>query len=461
MSTKFHRSRLAKTLLLVTALLCFRLHSAAQVSPPTSHFACQLFQSYTNSAWLGGFTSWFGGSAYFRIEGNQLLFRLQVAEVFTNFSGVDLRTDSLQLRIDVGNGEPANLPVCDPVLSSGTNAPSGWNGCGGFFSAMVYNGAVPLTRTLMSELLLGQGEIRLFIPGTVQSNQWNRPPPVSGKLVPLLGANIEQATAFPRHPRSVNAVSKLGIVPLPMIESTGFNLDLNGDGRDDFRAVGGARTTLTEPGSANYWFGLSCLESNQVLTIGTASAILFPEDLIGSQPPDGSSWTRANEIRLSDCGLGQAYRPWSGELGRRGEGYLGARIRLPDGDRYGWIRVRLPRGRYSFPYIPILGEPTPTSLAGGGSIEEWAFEPEPGKPIKAGARTFVVGSQIQPTTTPGKLRFSFPTDTGRAYQLQQRPSLGLGGWSNFGFNFIGSSAPQTIELPTTGSSGFFRVLEAD
>ena len=457
------RSRATAWMFLSVWLVLVCCDCLGQTAPFTPHFTCQLWQNRTNQFFDGG-------RAYFRFECPNLRYAIFVNKRALANSGVVIRTYSDQLPLEPGVGEPALVTECDPFAPPESNALSSFVSCNTMVTGRVFTGVVAVSEGMARELLEGKGGLEVHLVGVAVGDfvtnpppRWSIPPPMLGMIAPVQSSDLtNMAGCFPRAQRRTVGEFWIGPVGFP-----GFylmparTLDLDGDGQPD---VSLEITTICDrgiPSSCSESFVITTLRTNRLLNYGGWVSILPPNEEIGPQGLTNAAWDgfrgfSFSTYTLTSRGYGRSYRPWRGFPGIRSEGFIGMQMIKQGRTNYGWIKVRLPSPRDAV----STDRPAGTSDS-GPIIEEWAFEPEPGKSIRAGARPFVVRSQIQSTPTPGRLRVAFPTDGGRAYQLQQRPVLGTGGWSNFGFNFIGSGAPQAFELPTTGSSGFFRVLEAD
>jgi hypothetical protein len=67
------------------------------------------------------------------------------------------------------------------------------------------------------------------------------------------------------------------------------------------------------------------------------------------------------------------------------------------------------------------------------------------------------GPTITATVSGANINVSFPTVTGSSYQVQTRASLSNGSWANSGSPISGNNAVQSVQFPTSGSSGFYQV----
>lgn len=416
-------------------------------------FVCTLAQRGSNY-------SFFAGQGGFKIECTRLLFDLNLAEPFTDFTGAILATASRQVRVDLGAGELVAVSLCEPVQIPGdTNFPPVWIGCDGFYSAQHFSGEIPLTETLRRELQAGQAELWVFL-----DESWAGSFPVStlasGSLLALPQPGATNPTpCWPRAPRSTT----VRYVPGPAFQmpwQVWWNprlLDVTSDGIPDYGFRGETLCTMFIPPFCVTCFGVSCVASNQLLARGGMAAVVELGTPIGPVTPTDSAWTAGVLVLTSFRSGAEGYQPWTGDLGRLGEGYLAACVRLADGEHYGWIRVRLPGNQVFQAVTNESGVMFPVELA--PVIEDWAFESEPDVPILAGAKPYPVPVQSLGLGLGRNLLARVATQPGWRYALQRKTSLSEVSWQNMGF-FV--AFPDTrLELPTTGAQGFYRVVEAE
>jgi hypothetical protein len=449
----------------------------------TITFQSQLHQQYSDYAWHAGW-------AAFHVEGGQLQFEVFLDAYFSNFCGVALFTDSRKATIQMGTGQFMFVPMCDPVLVPGSDPPV-FISCDGLWAGTYYVGSIPLNETLLRELVAGQGEVFFYLPAwRANGPYWDVPPPVQGRLLQVPGGDVTNALAgLPRTPRSLSAVLGAGPVSFPFAsfpihELINPAVDVDQDGRADYGLHWRTLCTLSIPSDCSTMFGVSCASSNQLLVQGWEALVVPLGTTIGPAAPTNAAWGTPGMDSLTSTHSGSCYVPWTGELGRLGEAYLGVKLRRTDGDHYGWMRVRLPKGKpFSIlqPYFPDpagpggLNPPWPVVLSGrldspeesvavwefSPVIEDWAYEPAPNTPILAGARPFPVPIACGGVRRGGYLRMSFTGEVGRAYSVQFRPDLTTHRWASLGWLLI-PTAPQTVlDLPMPGATGFYRVVEAE
>ena len=223
-----------------------------------------------------------------------------------------------------------------------------------------------------------------------------------------------------------NVVLGLG----PGMNMTPF--DLNGDGNDDFGfrnnegtlslvPVGGNRAAADptwQPGHLNY-------------------RPLPPGTLIGAPLPGDFVWDGDENFLVSYMPVGGS-GPWHGIQ----YGLLGVSFEINGQTHYGWIR---------------MSDVSPVSFI----LHDWAYETQPGVPIKAGAKPVVVPTAAPEVVRSGYLRLKWPTEVGKAYQVQTKTHLDALRWTDLGFVIPATAAETMVDLPMEGAAQFFRVIEAD
>jgi len=125
------------------------------------------------------------------------------------------------------------------------------------------------------------------------------------------------------------------------------------------------------------------------------------------------------------------------------DAYIGIEFPIDASIHYGWIRFR------HFEISP------------GGWIVEWAFESQPGVPIKAGAKPVVVPMAAPVVARAEYLRLKWPTEGGRAYQVQAKTRIDALTWTNLSFVIPATATETMVDVPMIGALGFFRVIQAD
>lgn len=391
-----------------------------------THFVAML-------SWNTSTNVFFAGTADFVIGSNNLQFNIDVPAIFSNIVGARMSTPSRQVTVDLGAAS---------FQTVSTN--SFWPLFYSFDGIWHYSGSIPLNDTLHAALQNGQGQVEMLLThnywGFSQGSLW-------GNLLGLPDTSSAQpADCWPRNPRSISArYTRASSERFPQLYQDNF-LDLDRDSLPDYSFTGNMVCTASIPPFCTTTFGIVCLSSNELLLKNLSSVVLEIGSVIGPQPPTNAVWDVSSGASVNSIGFGvTAYNLWYGPLGFIGEGYLGTRMPKSDGWHYGWIRVRLPG-------------PAEEGLL---IVEDWAFEPQANTPILAGAKPFEVAAQSLGIVRPGYLRIQIPTEPGRSYIVQRKPTLSTLDWENASYIFIATSQEIQIDLPIADAMGFYRNLEAD
>jgi hypothetical protein len=123
-------------------------------------------------------------------------------------------------------------------------------------------------------------------------------------------------------------------------------------------------------------------------------------------------------------------------------GLLGLSFEINGRTHYGWIRMS-DMSQVSF------------------ILHDWAYETQPGVPIKAGAKPVVVPTAAPEVARPGYVRLKWPSEVGKAYQVQSKIRLDAVTWTDLDFLIPATSTETMVDLPMEGAAHFFRVIEAD
>ncbi len=126
------------------------------------------------------------------------------------------------------------------------------------------------------------------------------------------------------------------------------------------------------------------------------------------------------------------------------DAYMGVEFQIDGELHYGWVRVHC--------WPPGFN---------GGVVTEYAYETRPGVPILAGAKPVVVPMAAPEVVRPGYLRLRWPSEVGKAYQVQTKARLDSLRWTNLDFVIPATSTETMVDLPMDGAAQFFRVIEAD
>jgi hypothetical protein len=152
-----------------------------------------------------------------------------------------------------------------------------------------------------------------------------------------------------------------------------------------------------------------------------------------------------------------AYLPEEGDLIPDGDFYgttafMGIQFQIGSEWHYGWVRLR---GGTVGVYGGIL------YLAPPAWILDWAYETRPDTPILTGAKPVPVLLASPGIIRHGYLRLQWPSEIGKAYQVQAKARLDAFTWTNLNFAIPASATNTMVDLPMTGAAQFFRVVEAD
>jgi hypothetical protein len=123
--------------------------------------------------------------------------------------------------------------------------------------------------------------------------------------------------------------------------------------------------------------------------------------------------------------------------------YMGVRFERAGATHYGWVLLDV------------------SAHQAAGQIEAWAWETRPGMPIKAGAKPVQVLLAPPMVARPGYLRVNWPSEVGKAYQVQAKARVDALMWTNLSFTIPATSTNTMVDLPMSGAARFFRVVEAD
>ncbi len=234
-------------------------------------------------------------------------------------------------------------------------------------------------------------------------------------------------------------------VPLFGHPSVFYDLDLDQNGATDvtFRA-------------ASDFDAIPC-EFSRILAIpasppdlGGFVQPLNPGEAIGPEVEAPLSWENPGEGRLGPIGLTFTSCRNTGEglvclgLFTCQNAYMGVEFQIEGQPHYGWVRVDCSLGGVN-----------------GGWVTEYAYETRPGVAIKAGAKPVVVPMAAPEVARPGYLRLKWPSEVGKAYQVQTKARLDSLRWTNLDFVIPATSTETMVDLPMEGAAQFFRVIEAD
>ena len=250
------------------------------------------------------------------------------------------------------------------------------------------------------------------------------------------------------HGQSTIAYFPGAVSPLPEFPYFG-DPDLNADGTPDLRFTFGFTLCTDDVPTSACWtpYYLAALSTNQITVAGGNIALFLTGALVsptgvtngawstfgGSGYLTGLSWTR-------DWATDTCSTRWSGPLADQADSYLGIRFHAADGAHYGWIHVALQSS-------PV--------------IVDWGYETRPDTAIRAGAKPVSVPQTAPEIARAGHIGLKWQSEIGKAYQVQAKDSLNTPLWTNFGFVIVGTATGSVVDIPITGASRFFRVVEAD
>lgn len=222
------------------------------------------------------------------------------------------------------------------------------------------------------------------------------------------------------------------------------SIDLDRDGSADFSFIGGGPLcTMDVPCSGCTWsFDFLILGTNGLLVQDSYASILSAGEWIAPVTCSNGVWSSAGNSTLLSLWWSERYGTSgsTGPLATMGEGFLGARFYGADGLHYGWVHVRLDWG-------PV--------------VVDWAYETRPGAPIQAGAKPVPVPLALPTVARPGYLRLNWPSEIGKAYQVQVKGRLEAFAWTNLSFVIPATTTNTMLDLPMSGAAQFMRVVEAD
>jgi len=190
-------------------------------------------------------------------------------------------------------------------------------------------------------------------------------------------------------------------------------------------------------------------DTNEFLA-GDYTTVQIAGSLISDSPPEGASWTSpGQEVPLTTEYVVQyptnTTVSWSGPIAAIADGYIGVRFLAVDGWHYGWIHICLP------PPVGLLGV----------IVLDSAYNTEGSSPILAGAKPIAVPQRTLGCVQNGYLRLQWVSDSATSYQVQFKDSLDARLWTNLDFIVMATGTNCAVDLPTTGSLGFYRVVKAN
>ncbi len=226
-----------------------------------------------------------------------------------------------------------------------------------------------------------------------------------------------------------------------------YHLDFDGDGLPDVRFRG--------TGSQ---FDCVPLDNNRILStprvppdLSTYVIPLTLADEISAMPNDPYVWNPSLKVASGRI-IGSAFTSCMNTgfglvclgLFTCQNAYMGVEFEIDGELHYAWVRVDCSLGGIN-----------------GGRVTEYAYETRPGAPIKAGAKPVVAPMAAPEVARADYLRLKWPSEVGKAYQVQTKARMDALRWTNLDFVVPATSTETMVDLPVEGTAGFFRVVEAD
>jgi hypothetical protein len=233
-----------------------------------------------------------------------------------------------------------------------------------------------------------------------------------------------------------------------------YSWTLNPDNWADFYISAGPIYGTFGPDSNTFTFSstfgtYATPDTNEFLA-GDYTAMQIAGSLISDSPTNGAGWTSPGQEMLLTTEYVVEYSTnttvsWSGPIAAISDGYIGVRFLDVDGWHYGWIHICLP--------------PPDGSL--GVIVIDSAYNTDGDAPILAGAKPTVLPAMIIGGAPNGNLRLKWASESTISYQVQFKNSLDSRLWSNLDSTVTAAGTNCVVDLPTTGSSGFYRVVKAN
>jgi hypothetical protein len=193
------------------------------------------------------------------------------------------------------------------------------------------------------------------------------------------------------------------------------------------------------------------LDSNNVLCTNYDVLIMPAGTLIGAVTSSNVEWSASEGATLVSEFIAFGNPPvtsWYGTLAARPEaGFLGVRLQVQNEWHYGWVQAQLQTNAASGDIGPI--------------IVDWAYETRPNTFIVAGAKPVPVPLAAPRVVQPGTLRLAWQSIIGQSYQVQFKSQLDTPLWTNLNAPITSSGTNLIANLPITGVSGFYRVVQAN
>ena len=243
---------------------------------------------------------------------------------------------------------------------------------------------------------------------------------------------------------------------LPGIDGYNNGIDFDCDNTFDFTfSASGMLCTDDIPSSfCSQSFYISAAGTNALLW--QSNQILMPAgNLIGSATSSNVVWGNPGQGGLLTSLISSpryGTSEWTPPLGTLTNGYLGIRFYAADGLHYGWIHARLPNQNPGSDGFPLEYSPV---------ILDWAYETRVGAAIVAGAKPVMALQASPEIIQPGYLRLNWQTEIGKSYQVQSKENLVVPFWTNLDFVIVATATNAMTDIPITGETKFYRIVEAN
>jgi len=248
----------------------------------------------------------------------------------------------------------------------------------------------------------------------------------------------------------------------PLFAWIGQEFDLDGDGQAEFRLFDGSYIPASFFATAASGVGTARLlvtprgprDSGSYLVGWNAGS------LIGGPTNEWLFWAAQDAPNAYGAALVLgSYIPEDvgGDLVGVGDFYgitafMGIHFQIGSEWHYGWVRFR---GGTAGIYGGVF------YLAPPGWVLDWAYETRPNTPIRAGAKPVLVPLASPEVARPGYLRLKWPSEIGKAYQVQAKGNLEAFVWTNLNFVIPATATNVMLDLPMNRTAQFFRVVQAD
>ena len=232
-----------------------------------------------------------------------------------------------------------------------------------------------------------------------------------------------------------------------VLDHSSSDQDLNQDGVPDFRFTAGTLAGLPSPGApstSTSYLDTFAFNRNDYLIDSEGHIVLKQAGVtFGPETAPGENWGhRDSESQTIAYASGGS---WPGFRGQPPQAFLGVRFLSNGAAHYGWIR---------FVVSDTNSEAFPV-------IADWAYESRTNTAIRAGAKPVSVPQASPEIRRSGHIRLRWQPEIGKTYQIQFKDNLLEPVWDNLDFAVVGTTTNAAVDIPITGTTKFFRVVEAD